>query len=155
MRFEYELVIILKMMDWAGCLSDDIDFIDYWYHLCLTSMKLEIEQRFVNRINAFYWRRWKTDFEQSYVPKNGKCYSEEMRRWYAFFLQNLVYALQVSSGDIVCFYGKDVFTSLMDMWFKYHTFGEDKAISAFAEKFGLPPEVNVVYKISILRQESV
>ena len=137
-NYEYEYVTVSKLSDWAESLPDDIDFLDYWYHLSTSDIKHSIEVSILNKINAFEWTRWQEDFEEVYSPKPGEGYDKELRFWFADFSQMLVYAFQVSSKDIAIYYGKDGFSKTLDKWYQYHTFGTDHAISRFIETFGIP-----------------
>jgi len=142
---EYELQTVYKLSDWAESLSDSVDFIDYWYNLSLSPIKYDIESDIVNKINAFDWKRWQTDFEQEYQIKPGEGYDPELRRWFAFFTQHLVYVFQISSSDIALHYGKENFANLTNKWYQYHTFGVDHAINRFVDAFGLPPKAASFY----------
>ena len=148
-RFELVHQTIYKLSDWAESLSDTNDFIDYWYALSLSPIKYQIESDMINKINAFYWTRWQTDFERDYQIRLGEGYDSELRRWFAYFTQHLVCAFQISSKEIALHYGKACYVELTNKWFQYHTFGMDQSISRFAEAFGLPPDVQKVHLLNM------
>ena len=152
MNYELEFTTVLKLGDWAANLPDDVDFIDYWYHLSLSATKHEIESNFMNKINAFHWTRWKEDFEEytdGYQPVGGEGFSATEREWFAMYTQYLVYALQASSGSLAKHYGKDTYRDIMDNWFKYHTFGVDQFVENITMKHGLPPCVTTVSRVGV------
>ena len=136
---------------WAEHLSADIDFIDYWYNLFLSETKAKIESHPMNNINAFYWNRWKNDFEiyvDKYAPVPGIGYNGEVRFFLGWYMQYVVYALQIPSRQIAEHYGKEVFQQVLDGWFKYHTFGSNLFMEHFADKFGLPDGVTEVIRLN-------
>ena len=152
MRYEFEFGTVLKLGDWAANLPDDIDFIDYWYHLSLSATKSEIESNYMNNINAFHWTRWKEDFEEfadGYRIVAGEGFSAAEREWFAMNMQYLVYAFQVSSSFLAKHYGKCTYRNIMDNWFKYHTFGVDQFVESITAKHGLPPGVTTVDRIGM------
>ena len=151
-EFVFEFGTDLKLGDWAANLADDIDFIDYWYHLSLSSTKYEIESNYMNKINAFHWTRWKEDFEEftdGYQIISGEGFSAAEREWFAMYTQYLVYAFQASSSFLARHYGKNTYRDIMDNWFKYHTFGVDQFVENIAIKHGLPPGVVDVNRIGM------
>jgi hypothetical protein len=150
MKFNFEFVTVIKLGDWAANLDDDIDFIDYWFHLSLSQTKYKIESDIMNNINAFHWNRWKEDFEifvDGYAIVKGEGYSAPEREWFAMYVQYLVYAFQVSSRFLAEYYGKPVFRDIMKDWFKYHTFGVDQFVERIIIKHGLPAGVSSVEKL--------
>ncbi|MCL2124384.1 MAG: hypothetical protein FWH33_00155 [Oscillospiraceae bacterium] len=151
MKFEYSDITVSKMGAWAESLADDIDFIDYWFNLFMSKTKARIESDPMDNINAFYWNRWKNDFEiyvDKYTPIPGNGYHVEERFFLGWYMQYVVYALRVPSKLIAEFYGKEVFRQVLDGWFKYHTFGSNLFMVHFVDKFGLPPDVVEVHKLN-------
>jgi len=152
MKFEYSLGTMIKFQDWAENLPDDIDFADYWYNLFLSKTKEKIEESPLNNINAFWWNRWKNDFEiyvDGYTPVPGDGANPHVRNWAAQYMQYLVYALQVPSKTIAKFYGKRTFEAILGMYPKYHCYGADYFVNSFADEFGLPPEVENINSIGM------
>ena len=142
---EFNFTTVLKFGGWAESLPDDIDFLDYWYNLFLSKTKAQIESSILDNINAFHWTRWREEFEEyidGYKPIPGNGYDSEIRLWFGEYMQYLVYGLDTPSFKIASHYKKDVFQSVFDDWFVYHTFGVDQFIENFTERFGLPPGVN-------------
>ena len=151
-KFEFEFGTVLKLGDWAANLADDVDFIDYWYHLSLSRTKYEIESDFMNKINAFHWTRWKEDFEEyvdGYQKVAGEGFSASEREWFAMYTQYMVYAFQISSKDLALHYGKDTYQKIMGNFFKYHTFGVDQFVENISMKHGLPPGVVTVSRVGL------
>ena len=152
MKFEYNLGTVLKFQDWAENLPDDVDFIDYWYNIFLSKTKEGIEESMLNNINAFWWNRWRNDFEKyvdGYVPVTGDGINPDIRNWVAQYMQYLVYALQVPSKRIAEFYGKKVFDAVAKMYSKYHCYGVDYFVNSFVSEFGLPPEVTEITSVGM------
>ena len=152
MKYELEFGTVLKLGDWAANLADDIDFIDYWYHLSMSRTKHEIESDFMNKINAFHWTRWKEDFEEftdGYQTLSGEGYSSAEREWFAMYTQYLVYAYQSSSSALASHYGIGTYHDIMGNWHKYHTFGVDQFAENIAAKYGLPPGVAAAVKLAM------
>ena len=123
-----------KFADWAKSLSDDVDFIDYWYNLFLSQTKERIESNPLNNINAFWWTRWKEDFEEfvdKYKPITGNGFDADIRYWFASCMQEAVNRLDISSKEIAQRYGKDSFAYMINFWHHYQPmFGEE-----FVNKF--------------------
>ena len=141
MKYEYDFTTISKLAAWAESLRDDVDFIDYWYHLSLSSTKAKIEESVANNINAFFWTRWQEDFEDyfdQYLPIPGNGYSRDIRYWFAYAMQCVVYGFQLSSREIALFYGKSGYKAILDQWFKYHTFSIDLFIDHLTIELGMP-----------------
>ena len=139
-------VAVLKFSAWAEGLPDDVDFIDYWYSLFLSTTKEQIESDPTSNVNAFYWPFWRNNFERhvdSYHPLAGEGFYAVERAWFARFMQHLVYCMQLSSREIANYYGKKVFRDLMLSWFSYHTLGVDQSIKTFVERFGSPSGVTI------------
>ena len=152
LRFEYDYGTVIKFYDWAENLSDDLDFVDYWYNLFLSQTKEKIESGISRNINAFHWTRWKNDFEiyvDKYAPQKGDGFFPDLRNWYAHYMQCLVYALQIPSREIAEFYGKSVFDYATKMFYKYHCYGIDYFIRSFTEKYGLPAGTAEILKIGM------
>ena len=152
MKYEFEFSTVLKLGDWAASLADDIDFLDYWFSLSLSSTKRDIESDFMNKINAFHWTRWKEDFEEfndGYSMIAGEGFSSTEREWFAMYTQYLVYAFQSSSSCLAKHYGIETYRDIMANWFKYHTFGVDQFAENIATKHGLPLGVATVHKIGM------
>jgi hypothetical protein len=152
MKFEYNWATVYKFQDWAQKLPDDVDFTDYWYNLFLSETKEKIEESMLNNINAFWWNRWKNDFEiyvDGYMPKPGDSINPDVRNWAAQYLQYLLYALQVPSKRIAEFYGKKTFGAIAKMYPKYHCYGADYFVNSFAGEFGLPPEVTDIKSVGL------
>ena len=146
MSLEYSSTTIRKFASWAENLPDNVDFIDYWYNLFLSQTKKRIECNLMDNINAFHWTRWREDFEEyvdMYTPINGNGFSANTRQWFGFAMQCLVYNLQMTSIQIADFYGKDIFCSVVDDWFKYHTYGIDQFAENFVERFGVPDYIEI------------
>jgi len=136
----------MKFSAWAEELPDDIDFIDYWYNLFLSTTKEQIEADPTSNVNAFYWPFWRNNFElhiDSYNPIDGEGFFAVERAWFARYMQYLVYSLKLTSREIAGFYSKDVFRDVMHSWFSYHTLGVDQSINTFVERFGKPAEAIV------------
>jgi len=151
MKFEFSEITVSKMASWAEHLPEDIDFIDYWYNLFLSKTKARIESDPMDNINAFYWNRWKNDFEiyvDKYDPIPGNGRHAEERFFFGWYMQYVVYALRTPSCRIAEYYGKDVFQKVLDGWFKYHTFGSNLFMVHFSDNFGLPPEVTEVFRLN-------
>ena len=130
---------MIKFSNWAANLSDDIDFMDYWYNLFKSNTKARIESSWMDNINAFWWTRWCEDFEvfvDKYQPLGGAGYERSTRDWYARYMQYLIYSLQMTSKEFATVYDKDVFLGIMENWFKYHTISIDQAVARFVEEFG-------------------
>jgi hypothetical protein len=137
---------VLKLGDWAASLSENIDFIDYWYNFALSKTKAQIESDSTHKISTFHWTRWQEDFEKfadKYEVKPGESYALDEREWFAHYMQYLVYGLRLPSKQIAEHYGKDAFIKVMNGWFRYHTFGVDLFIETFAGKFGTPDNVQI------------
>ena len=152
MKFDFEFVTVLKLGDWAANLDDNIDFIDYWFHLSLSRTKYKIESDIMNNINAFHWTRWKEDFEvftDGYRIIVGEGYSSSQREWFAMYTQYLVYAFQVSSSFLAEHYGEDIYRDIMEDWFKYHTFGVDQFVENIVMRHGLPSGVSSVQRLGM------
>ncbi|MCL2158995.1 MAG: hypothetical protein FWH48_06285 [Oscillospiraceae bacterium] len=152
MKFEYNLGTVLKFQDWAENLPDDADFVDYWYNLFLSQTKEKIEESMLNNINAFWWNRWRNDFEtyvDAYVPISGNGQTPDIRNWFAQYMQYLVYALQLPSKKIAEFYGKGAFEAVAKMYPKHHCYGADYFVNSFIGEFGLPPEVASVTPVGL------
>ena len=147
LSLEYNYIIILKLSDWAEDLSCPIDFIDYWYHLCLSEVKKAIEDDPLNKINAFHWTRWREDFENDYQPPCGESFSAPERAWFASYLQYLVYAYQIPSKKLALHYGKALFCRLMEEYYRFHCFGADQFTERFADKYGLPPGTGEIVQL--------
>jgi hypothetical protein len=133
---------VLKFGDWAINLSDEIDFIDYWYNLTLSRTKAQIESDPMSSINAFHWTRWQEDFEEfvdKYQPKAGNGFTQSQREWFAAYTHYLVCALGLPSKAVAVHYGAEKFTNLMDGWSRYHTFGVDQFVESFISEYGTPP----------------
>lgn len=151
-KLNFEFGTVLKLGDWAANLSENIDFIDYWYNLSLSRTKHEIESDILNKINAFHWTRWKEDFEEytdGYHTVLGEGYSAPQREWFAMYSQYLVYAFQVPSRLLAEHYGMDTFREIMGNWFKYHTFGVDQFVENIVMEHGLPPGVTSVQRLEM------
>ena len=151
LNLEYDFTTVRKLGAWAKSLSDEVDFIDYWYNLFLSETKYKIEESIMNNINSFHWTRWQEDFEEfvdKYKPITGteNFYANE-REWFAVYMQYLIYAFQIPGKNIALFYGKDVFKDIISDWHKYHTFGADQFVENITEKYGLSPEVTSVKPI--------
>jgi len=90
-RFEYDIYIVRKLAAWAEYrLSDDIDFIDYWYSLFLSETKIEIDEPELGNRASFGVFRWKNDFEiyyDKYKPKAGEGFYGEERCYFATYMQ--------------------------------------------------------------------
>ena len=141
MKYEYDFTTVSKLASWAESLRDDVDFIEYWYHLSLSNTKERIETSVANNINAFYWTRWQEDFEEFvdlYKPVSGNGYNRDVRYWFAYAMQCAVYGFQLSSRELAQFYGKPGYKAIIDKWFKYHTFGIDLLIEHLNIEFGIP-----------------
>ena len=152
MKYEYDYSTVMKFYGWAECLPDDVDFVDYWYNLFLSQTKEKIESSIFRNINAFHWTRWKNDFERyvdGYVRKEGEGFYPELRNWYAHYMQCLVYAYQISSKSIAEHYGRDIFVSTTQMFYKYHCYGIDYFIRSFADKNGLPADATDIVKLGM------
>jgi len=150
LKFEYDYGTVIKFYNWAESLSDDTDFVDYWYNLFLSETKRKIESGISCNINAFHWRRWKNDFEiyvDKYAPKKGDSYFPELRSWYAHYMQCLLYTLQISSKEIADFYGEQIFDDVTKMFYKYHCYGIDYFVGSFIEKYGSP--VKIIEKVGM------
>ena len=123
-----------KFANWAGSLADDACFIDYWYNLFLSQTKERIESNPLNNINAFWWTRWKEDFEvfvDKYRPIKGNGYDADIRHWFAACMQEVVNQSNLSSKDIAKKYGKKGFANMIKYWHHYQPmFGEE-----FVQKF--------------------
>lgn len=144
LNLEFHFNTVLKFQSWAERLPDDVDFIDYWYNLFLSKTKERIESSLADNINAFYWTRWREDFEEftdGYKPLQGEGYSPDMRQWFGQYMQFLVYGLDTPSRKTADHYGIEVFRDTMENWFRFHTFGVDQFIQSFTETYGLPPDV--------------
>ena len=151
MKFEYSDATVFKMSSWAEHLPNDIDFIDYWYNLFLSETKAKIESHPMNNINAFYWNRWRNDFEiyvDEYSPIPGDGFQAEERFFLGWYMQYVVYAMQIPSRQIAEHYGKDVFQKVLNGWFKYHTFGSNLFMVHFVDNFGLPPGVTEIVQLN-------
>ena len=114
--FNYEFTTVWKLGNWAEALSDDTDFLDYWYNLFLSETKYKIEKNIVNKINAFHWTRWQEDFEEfvdGYIPQNGTGFASDVRGWFAKYMQYLVFAFQIPGKEIASFYSKDIFGKIL------------------------------------------
>ena len=147
MKLENNIRVVRKFSSWAGSLSGDIDFIDYWYNLYLSKTKTRIDSNPADNINAHYWTRWQEDFEEfvdGYIPRQGEGFIEADREWFASYMQYLIYAIQMSSKDIANYYGKEVFTQVISSAPAYHTFGVDLFIEHFVDRFGLPSGIEVM-----------
>ena len=152
MKFDFEFVTVLKLGDWAANLDDNIDFIDYWFHLSLSRTKYKIESDIMNNINAFHWTRWKEDFEvfiDGYSIVEGEGYCTSQREWFAMYTQYMVYAFQASSASLAEHYGEGAYREIMGDWFKYHTFGVDQFVENIVIKYGLPPGVSSVQRLGM------
>ena len=150
MKLEYDFTTVRKLSAWARDLSDNIDFIDYWYNLYLSHTKHQIEESIMNKINAFHWTRWQEDFEEyvdHYKPITGDGYFAQEREWFAMYMQYLVYAFQMPSRGLASYYGKDVFHGIMSKWFKYHTFGVDLFVEHIVTDFGKPPATPYIVRL--------
>ena len=149
MKYEFDIIVHGKIANYAENLSNEDDFIDYWYNFMKSPVLREIESNMFARINAFHWTRWKEDFERTYTPVKGNGYSGKEKWWYSAFLHYFQYAIQSSSACIAGFYGKGVLQSLMDEWYQYHTFGVDCAIEKFIEKYNKPGWVENIIKLQM------
>jgi len=150
LTFDYNTV--WKFADWAENLPETVDFVDYWYNLFLSKTKATIESSPANKINAFFWNRWKNDFEiyvDKYAPITGKSFYPDERNWFAMYMQELVCALQVPSRTIAESYGKECFSSIMAMFPKYHCYGIDYFVGSFVERNGLPQNVEEVIRVNL------
>jgi len=146
LSLEFDFGIVIKFGGWASNLPENTDFIDYWYNLCLSKTKAQIESDPTHKINAFHWTRWKEDFEEfvdKYEVKSGESYTPEEREWFAHYMQYLVYGLQLPGKQIAEHYGKNVFTAIINGWSKYHTFGVDLFIETIADRFGVPENAQI------------
>ena len=141
LRYEYDIIITMKLQQWAKRLSDDIDFVDYWYSLFLSKTKKYLDEPDKGTLASFWINRWQEDFEEyvdKYKPKQGEGFSAEERGWLAQYTQYLVYELQTPSKDIAIIYGKPMFEWMLKGYIKFHCFGTNLFMEHFVEKWGLP-----------------
>ena len=152
LRFEYDLIITLKLGQWAEELPDNIDFTDYWFNLFLSETKIYLDEPDTGTLASFWINRWKNDFEKyvdGYVPIPGDGINPDIRNWVAQYMQYLVYSLQIPSKRIAEFYGKKIFDAVAKMYPKYHCYGVDYFVNSFASEFGLPPEVTSITSVGM------
>jgi len=149
-RFEYDIWIVRKLAAWAEAkLTDDVDFIDYWYNLFLSQTKTFIDEPDIGNLSSFGIVRWKNDFEvyiDGYSPKKGVGFCGEERCYFATYSQYLVYELQTPSKVIAEYFGKDMFHWLMKNY-RFHTIGTNLFMQYFVEKWGLPPGISNPYRV--------
>jgi len=62
---------------------------------------------------------------------------------------SFTYAYQISSKAIAEHYGRDIFVSATQMFYKYHCYGIDYFIRSFADKNGLPADVSDIVKLGM------
>ena len=144
LRFEYDIIIVMKLQQWAERLSDDIDFIDYWYNFFLSQTKAKLDEPYKSNLASFWINRWQEDFEtyvDKYTPIPGNGFYNEERAWFAQYSQYLVYELQTPSRDIALLYDKPMFEWMMANYHKFHCFGTNLFMEYFVEQWGLPPGV--------------
>ena len=152
MKYEYSFTIVSKLSSWAESLSDNIDFIDYWYNLALSKTKADSDRDVMHRINSFYWTIWQENFEvyvDGYVPLKGEGYDPDNRSFFGRYMQYLVYAFQLPSRNIAEFYGKDIYASIMRGMPRYHTMGSDSFVESIVEKYGAPTGVSRIELVGV------
>ena len=145
LRFEYDISIVRKLTAWAeNYLTDDTDFIDYWFNLFRSKTKIFIDEPDEGNLASFGVNRWKNDFEiyvDKYMPKKGTGFYGEERCYFAAYSQYLIYELQTPSQVIAELYGKPMFEWLMAHYNRFHCFGSNLFIQYFVEEWGLPSGV--------------
>ena len=152
MKYEYSYTIVSKLSSWAESLSDNTDFIDYWYNLALSKTKADSDSDIMHRINAFSWTIWQENFEtyvDGYVPLEGEGFDPDNRSFFGRYMQYLVYAFQLPSRAIAEFYGKDVYRKIMLGMPKYHTMGADSFVENIIAKYSAPPEAARIEVIGV------
>ena len=151
-RPEYSFTIISKLSSWAESLPDNVDFIDYWYHLALSQTKADIDSDIMHRINSFSWTIWQENFEHyvdGYVPKAGEGYDPDSRSFFARYMHYLVIAFGVPSRTLAELYGKEVFREIMLGMPSYHTMSSDSFVENIVERYGVPPRVSEITSIGV------
>ena len=152
MKNEYCFTIVSKLSSWAESLSNEIDFIDYWYNLSLSKTKSDIDSDVMNKINAFAWTIWQENFEEyvdGYTPIKGEGYDLDNRSFFGRYMQYLVYAFQLPSKTIAEHYGIEVYRNIMLGMPKYHTMGSDSFVENIVDKYGMPPNVLKIEAIGV------
>jgi hypothetical protein len=152
MKNEYCFTIVSKLSSWAENLPDDIDFIDYWYNLSLSSTKADIDSDMMNKINAFSWTIWQENFEEyvdRYIPIKGEGFDIDNRSFFGRYMQYLVYAFGLPSKTIAEHFGVEGYRNIMLEMPKYHTMGSDSFVECIIDKYGLPPNVSEVRTIGV------
>ena len=152
MKYEYCFSIVSKLNRWAGSLSSNIDFIDYWYNLALSKTKACIDSDVMHRINAFDCTIWQENFEEfvdRYAPHEGEGYDTDTRSFFARYMQYLIYAFQIPSRPIAEFYGISGYQRILLGMPRYHCFSSDAFVQEVVDRYGIPPGVTQVEIVGV------
>ena len=132
-----------KLARLAEKLDSSLDFVDYWYSFMKSKTKERIDD-WDDNINSFWINRWKANFEKyedKYIPKEGNGHEDWEREAVASVTQNMVYAFQITSKEIIDFYGKGLIICIIKNADRFDHYGPRGVLRDVVTELGLPQGV--------------